>query len=171
MKALVTAAGVHGPFHRITTLADRYLADGTEYPFGVVGAATIEDWIEPNHTPALRKAARAAIRAEKHRRAINGVQIAPSGRWIASDATARARWAAMDLLGLALPADQEEETLENGDFVVTPAFANKVVQAYQVLDRALQINAKTLIAAINASDDPASIDITAGWPVTFFAGT
>ena len=159
---------------RTTTLAPANMSQ-TEVPGELRANFTGYVWKDlPYKTPVLddplpgqRKAMRQAIRAEKVRRALDGVLIAPSNRWIASDGLARARWAAMDALGAALPVDQEEETLENGDFVVTPAFANKVIAAYLALDRALQANAKALITAVNASSDPASIDITAGWPVTF----
>lgn len=120
-----------------------------------------------NPLPELRKTLRQAVRVDKHSRAIAGVLILPANRWIASDATARARWAAMAALGAALPADQEDETLDETSFTVTPAFAAKVITAYATLDRALQANAKTLITTINGSPDPASIDLTVGWPVTY----
>lgn len=114
-----------------------------------------------------RAAIRQAIRDERHRRALLGVQIMPSGRWIASDAMARARWAAMDILGAALPEDQEDETLDGVAFVVSPAFATKVPLAYAALDKALHLRAKALIAAVTSEANPEDVDIMAGWPVTF----
>ncbi|MCE3262611.1 MAG: hypothetical protein K0R43_1690 [Pseudoduganella sp.] len=43
MKALITAAGPLGPFQSIDVEADRYRADGMEFPFSVIGTAEVVD--------------------------------------------------------------------------------------------------------------------------------
>jgi len=42
MKTLKTTFGDFGPFTTIETLADRYRCDGIDYPFAVVGSATVD---------------------------------------------------------------------------------------------------------------------------------
>lgn len=51
MNILRTASNIYGPFNSITTLDDRYLCDGGEYPFSVTGEATIEEYIQGDIPP------------------------------------------------------------------------------------------------------------------------
>lgn len=53
MKTLITASGQFGPFSHIETLSDRYRADGVDYQFSVIGAATIEDYVAPPPEPVV----------------------------------------------------------------------------------------------------------------------
>lgn len=52
MKALITQAGQFGPFASITQGADRWICDGVEFQFGVIGDATIGDYVPPPPPPA-----------------------------------------------------------------------------------------------------------------------
>jgi len=45
MKQLKTTGATYGPFNFIEETSDRYVCDGTEYPFNVIGEATIEEWV------------------------------------------------------------------------------------------------------------------------------
>ena len=47
MRQLNSTAGIFGPFNRIQRLSDRWLCDGGHYQDGVIGTATIEDYIAP----------------------------------------------------------------------------------------------------------------------------
>lgn len=47
MKALITASGQYGPFTSITQGDDRWICDGVEYQFDVIGDATVGEWIAP----------------------------------------------------------------------------------------------------------------------------
>ena len=111
--------------------------------------------------------AKQALKLKRQQVACGGVQVGAALRWIASDATARARWAAMDALGAALPVDQEEETLDDVIFTVQPAFANKVPIAYAALDKAVHLAYRVHRLALEASADPLSYNINTGWPTTF----
>lgn len=57
MKIIRTQAGpVFGPFSQVETLDDRYRADGIDYFFSVIGAATVEDhgnWQPPPAPPVV----------------------------------------------------------------------------------------------------------------------
>lgn len=52
MKALITASGQYGPFTTITQAADRWVCDGAEYQFSVIGDATIGEYTPPPAPPA-----------------------------------------------------------------------------------------------------------------------
>lgn len=43
MKAITTPNGNFGPFQSVEILEDRYRADGTDYPFAVIGRGDIVD--------------------------------------------------------------------------------------------------------------------------------
>ena len=51
MKTLNTSIGTFGPFQSVELLQDRYLCDNVEYPFSVVGASSVEDYIAPLPEP------------------------------------------------------------------------------------------------------------------------
>ncbi len=127
-----------------------------------VDALTVEQ-IAANLT-ALRVSKVAAIKAERDRRKFNGVFV--SGKWIHTDTYSRTQWMGMVMLGASVPTVQWT-TLDNTTIATSQALANAVFQATATLDATLFAHAKSLIAAVDASNDPASVDIAAGWPVTF----
>jgi hypothetical protein len=48
MKSIISPNGTFGGFSQVTTLADAYEADGTIYPFNVIGSPnSIGIWVEP----------------------------------------------------------------------------------------------------------------------------
>lgn len=61
MKTIITSSGQIGKFSEYQTLSDRYVCDGVEYPFSVLGEAhEIGDYVEQaininyfNYTKAL----------------------------------------------------------------------------------------------------------------------
>ena len=115
---------------------------------------------------ALRTAKNTAIKAERDRRKFNGVYV--SNKWIQSDTYSRTQWMAMVMMGANVPAI-DWTTMDNTSITTSQTLANDVFQATATLDATLFAYAKTLIASVNASNDPASIDITAGWPATYTA--
>lgn len=113
---------------------------------------------------ALRTAKNTAIKAERDRRKFNGVYV--SNKWIHTDADSRTQWIGMVIMGASVPAI-EWTTMDNTSITTSQALANDVFQATATLDATLFAHAKSLIASVDASNDPASIDITVGWPDTF----
>ena len=69
-------------------------------------------------------------------------------------------------MGASVPAI-EWTTMDNTSITTSQTLANDVFQATATLDATLFAHAKSLIASVDASNDPASIDITVGWPDTF----
>ena len=111
-----------------------------------------------------RAVIRAAIKAERDRRKFNGVFV--SGKWIHTDTYSRTQWMGMVMMGASVPAI-EWTTMDGTSITTSQALAGAVFQATATLDATLFAYAKSLIAAVDASSDPASVDITTGWPATF----
>jgi predicted carbohydrate-binding protein with CBM5 and CBM33 domain len=55
MKALITQTGQYGPFTSITQTADRWVCDGAEFQFSVIGDATIGEYVAPPPPPKTRE--------------------------------------------------------------------------------------------------------------------
>jgi len=87
MKTLVTANGQFGPFSSIETLSDRYRCDGVEYQFGVIGAATIEDYVAPPVSAEAKAAKNAEING--WRANANQTTFPHGGKLVACDALSR----------------------------------------------------------------------------------
>ena len=112
----------------------------------------------------IRAARHVAIRAERDRRKFNGVFV--SGKWIHTDTYSRTQWMGMVMMGASVPTIQWT-TMDNTTITTSQSLASQVFSATATLDATLFAFAKGLIAAVDASSDPASVDIAAGWPSTF----
>ena len=169
MKKLTTAAGTFGPYNTITALADRYRVDGADLPFTVVGTGTIAD-VEPGDFPPppatleQRATICTAIRTERDRRKFNGVFV--SGKWIHTDTYSRTQWLGMVMMGAGIPAI-DWTTMDGTSITTSQALASAVFAATATLDATLFAYAKSLIAAVEASSTPQTVDIVTGWPATF----
>lgn len=113
---------------------------------------------------AAKSTRHAAIRAERDRRKFNGVFV--SGKWIHSDTYSRTQWMGMVMMGASVPAI-EWTTMDNSTITTSQTLASQVFSATAALDAALFAYAKSLIALVDASNDPGSVNITTGWPLTF----
>lgn len=51
MKKLTTRTGKYGPFNDVIMLEDRYVCDGKELPFTVVGQGVVSDAAEDDFPP------------------------------------------------------------------------------------------------------------------------
>lgn len=153
------------PFSPIT---ERCYRDGCEK----VGDEWRYKWtVEALSAPAIaanleaaRAAQRAAIRAERDRRKFNGVFV--SGKWIHADTYSRTQWIGMVMMGASVPAI-EWTTMDGTTIMTSQTLASQVFNATATLDATLFAFARSLIALVDASSDPASVNITAGWPATF----
>ena len=112
----------------------------------------------------IHAARHVAIRAERDRRKFNGVLV--SAKWIHTDTYSRTQWMGMVMMGASVPAI-EWTTMDGTSITTSQALAGAVFQATATLDATLFAYTKSLIAAVDASSDPASVDITTGWPATF----
>ena len=116
------------------------------------------------HLAVIRTSKVTAIKAERDRRKFNGVYV--FNKWIHSDTYSRTQWMGMVMMGASVPAIPWT-TMDNTSITTSQALAGAVFQATANLDATLFAYAKSLIEAVEASNDPASIDTTTGWPATF----
>ena len=61
MKSLITSSTTFGPFSNIEQGEDRWHCDGTDYPFSVIGDATVGEWVEPPPPPPTIEAYTEAV--------------------------------------------------------------------------------------------------------------
>ena len=118
---------------------------------------------------ALERASKAAtkveaVKAERDRRKFNGVKV--GAKWVHTDTYSRTQWLGMVMMGASIPAI-DWTTMDGTSVKTSQALAGQVFQGTAQLDAALFGCAKTLITQVEAAADPASVDITVGWPATF----
>lgn len=146
-----------------------WLFDGTDFtapPLPPVPTQAELDALAATALVPIRAAKTAAIKAERDRRKFNGVFV--SGKWIHTDTYSRTQWMGMVMMGAGVPAI-EWTTMDNTTIATSQALAGAVFAATATLDATLFAFAKGLIAAVDASNDPASVDIATGWPATYEA--
>lgn len=120
---------------------------------------------------ALDRASKAAvkveaIKAERDRRKFNGVRVGT--QWLHTDTYSRTQWLGMVIMGASLPAIAWT-TMDGTSVTTSQTLAGAVFQGTAQLDATLFGYAKSLITQVEAAADPASVDITAGWPLTYGA--
>ena len=81
-----------------------------------------------------------------------------------SDDSSRIQQIGLVMLGANIPAGLKWKALGGTLVDMTPTLAGQIFGAQAARDAALFAHAEGLIAAVQAAADPASIDITAGWP-------
>ena len=106
----------------------------------------------------------AAIKAERDWRKFNGVKVGT--QWLHTDVYSRTQWIGMFIMGANIPA-VAWTTMDGTSVTISQSLAGAVFQGTAQLDVTLFNRAKALIAQVEAAADPASIDITTGWPLTF----
>lgn len=104
-----------------------------------------------------------AIRDRKTQQ--GGYQVA--GKWFHSDTFSRTQQIGLTIMGAAIPAGMLWKTMDGSFVEMTPTLAQQVFVAAGQQDAALFAYAEQLRAQVQAAQDPASIDLEAGWPVTY----
>lgn len=133
-----------------------------------------QDWVVidlPNEQAAAnRAAARAArweeIKAVRDRKTQQGGYKVGSD-WFHSDTFSRTQQIGLTIMGAAMPPGLQWKTMGGTFVAMTPALAQQIFAAAGAQDTALFARAEALKAQVDASADPATVDITAGWPETF----
>lgn len=142
-------------------------------------------WTVRPKTAAEVEAARSAVweqvKAERKRRTEGGVLV--SGHWFQTDSDSRIQFLRLDQKAAAAlaaggqPTDMLTvagqsiywKTYDNGLVPMTIALAQGIAAAIEVLDALAFARGEQLRAQIEASTDPESVDITAGWPPIYEA--
>ena len=111
---------------------------------------------------------RAAIweRIKAHRDQLKGGGVKVGAKWFHSDPDSRIQQLGLVMMGASVPPVQWKTM--DGTFVqMSQTLAGQIFAATAASDMALFTHAETLRAQVDASADPGSVDIGAGWPDTF----
>jgi hypothetical protein len=104
-----------------------------------------------------------AIRDRKTQR--GGYKVAQN--WFHSDTFSRTQQLGLVMMGAAMPTGLQWKTM-NGSFIeMTPTLAQQIFAAAGQQDSALFTYAEQLHAQVQSAQDPATVDLEAGWPETF----
>jgi len=88
------------------------------------------------------------------------------GKWYHSDTFSRTQQMGLVMMGASIPAVQWK-TMDGSFVTMTQTLANQIFAAAAAQDLAMFSRSEALQAIVNASGDPASVDIASGWPPTF----
>lgn len=106
------------------------------------------------------------IKAERDKRTHNG-GFPAAGKWFHSDTFSRSQQLGLVMMGTNIPAGLMWKTMDGSFIEMTQAVANDIFIGAGVQDAATFSYAESLKAQVDASNDPASIDIKSGWPLCF----
>ena len=88
-------------------------------------------------------------------------------KWFHSDTFSRTQQIGLVVMGANIPTGLRWKTMDGTFIDMTQTLANQVFAAAAAQDFALFAYAETLKGQVDSSNNPASIDITAGWPETY----
>ena len=148
-------------------------ADSTELP----RPSPYHDWDGASWSLNIIRAQAAVwekVKSERDRRSEAGCQVA--GNWFHNDLKSRTQWERMANRATTLEdadpylVDGEQvawKTMSSAFVPLTAGLIRQVVDAVEAQEVAIFKAAETHRAAMEASNDPASYDFSAGWPASF----
>ena len=167
LTGVVNSPDITATTHTLEIVPDNDLFIGNCWQYDGAWVATDQvriDALVAARNATIRADKIPAIKAERDRRKFGGVFV--SGKWIHSDTYSRTQWMGMVMMGASVPAIPWT-TMDGTSITTSQALAGAVFQSIAQLDATLFAYAKGLITAVEASSDPASVDIASGWPATF----
>lgn len=105
------------------------------------------------------------IKAERDRRKAGGIKVGT--KWFHTDDASRIQHMALNMMGANIPANLQWKTMDGSFVTMTQSLAGQVFQAVALLDMQAFAKAEEHRIAMEASNDPASYDFSAGWPASF----
>lgn len=106
---------------------------------------------------------RETISAERDRRKEKQGYVAGSKRFH-SDSFSRIQQIGLVILGANMPAGIMWKTMDGSFVEMTPTLAQQIFGAAAAFDMSLFAHGESLKAQVAAAADPATVDITVGWP-------
>lgn len=116
-------------------------------------------------TEQAKSAAWGRIKAKREHVKSGGVKV--GDKWFHTDDASRIQHMALNMMGAAIPANLQWKTMDGSFVTMNQALAGQVFQAVAVLDMQAFAKAEEHRVAMEASNDPASYDFSAGWPASF----
>ncbi len=89
------------------------------------------------------------------------------GKWFHSDTFSRIQQVGLVMMGAGIPIGLQWKTMDGSFISMTQTLAGQVFSSAAASDQALFGYAETLKAQVYASSAPTSIDINAGWPLSY----
>lgn len=90
-----------------------------------------------------------------------------NSKWFHSDTFSRTQQIGLVMMGANIPANLQWKTMDGTFITMTPTLAGEVFAAAAAQDTALFTHAETLKYQVDNAADPATVDITAGWPTVY----
>lgn len=110
------------------------------------------------------------IKNERDRRKLDGgykVNVNGTDYWFHSDTTSRIQQIALVMMGANLPANLNWKTMSGAFVVMTQTLAMQVFMAAASSDAVLFAVTEQKRQAVLSSQDPASYNVTTGWPLIY----
>lgn len=138
-----------------------------EVGYTLAGATYTAPAPPPPAPIAERRAARwEAIKALRDIKTQGG-GYTTGGKWFHSDIFSRTQQIGLVLMGAGVRAGLQWKTMDGSFVTMTATLAGQVFAAAAANDMALFTRAEVLHSAVNAATDPASVDISTGWPASY----
>lgn len=129
----------------------------------------LADQFEANSLVRLRAQQWDRIKAIRDLRKLEGgykVVVLGVDKWFHSDTFSRTQQIGLVILGAAVPP-VPWKTMDGTFVTMSQSLAGQIFAAAAASDAALFAYAEELHTAVNAAEEPLSIDIHAGWPAIF----
>jgi hypothetical protein len=124
-------------------------------------------WVE--HTPDLqyrRTLVKQKIKEIRdHKLSSGGFKV--GDKWFHSDPHSRTQQIALTMLGSNLPNNIDWKTMDKSMIRLTPEIVGQLFSSAVNQDNSIFTKAEALMAQIDISGDPESININIGWPETY----
>lgn len=131
-----------------------------------------QTWLSEGNTPEPAETVVEAkarmwgeIKSKRDKVKAGGVKV--GAKWFHTDDASRIQHMALNMMGANIPANLQWKTMDGSFVVMTQALAGQIFQAVAVLDTQAFAKAEEHRIAMEASNDPASYDFSAGWPASF----
>lgn len=147
----------------LTTTPGEPRSNWTGYEWRVLPFVVVPQ--PPNTLPRTRMSVWERAKRERDRRYTSGMFVLT--RWFQTDDAARLRVMLMVARGASLPANTRWRTIDGSFINMTPTRASNLLEAMLDYEQQVFERAESLRDEIAASAIPLTIDILAGWPVTF----
>lgn len=143
-------------------------------PPALIGDIWVEQWavvaVDSSEAEDNRIAAAAArwqeIKGIRDRKTQNGGYKVGTD-WFHSDTFSRTQQIGLTMYGASMPANLTWKTMAGTFVPMTPTLAQQIFVSAGQQDAALFAYAESLRAQVEAAQNPATVDIEAGWPETF----
>jgi hypothetical protein len=133
-----------------------------------VYAWRVEDWSQEQidaHVANAKAQKWEAIKAERDRRKAAGVKVGE--KWFHSDDSSRIQQIGLVMMGASIPPGLQWKTMDGSFVAMTQALAGQIFQSVAAQDQAIFAQAEQHKAAMEAVENPATYDITTGWPAVY----